>query len=307
MGTPDFSAHILEGMLADGNRPVAVYTQPDRPAGRGRKATAPPVKQLAERSGIPVHQPESLRNPEAQQRLADYQPDVIIVVAYGLLLPEAVLAIPPLGCINVHASLLPRWRGAAPIQRAIEAGDSESGVCLMKMEAGLDTGPVLASRSVPLTPSTTGGSLHDQLSEAGRDLLLAALPHLPEMLRQAQPQDDANATYAAKLSKADSHLDFQRSAVDLERQVRAFNPWPVAWFELDGQRFRAWQARVEPNAGRLAAGTVLMDRAKGLFAIATADGLFCPTRLQAPGKKPLSVTDWLNGQGTDRYDGKQVN
>lgn len=307
MGTPDFSAHILGGMVAAGYHPVAVYTQPDRPAGRGRRASPPPVKALAVQHGIPVHQPQTLKDTEVQRELAAYQPDVIVVVAFGLLLPEPVLAIPPLGCINVHASLLPRWRGAAPIQRAIEAGDRETGVCLMQMEAGLDTGPVLASRTVPITVSTTGGSLHDELSELGSELLLETLPDLKPVLRQSVAQNDALATYAGKLSKADGHLDFSRPASELERRIRAFNPWPVAWFELGGQRFRIWSARTERWAGRIAPGTVVMDRSAGMFGIAAADDLLVPTRLQAPGRKPVTLAEWLNGQSGDDYSGMKAN
>ena len=235
-GTPEFSVPCLAACHASGAELVAVYSQPDRPAGRGRKLMPSAVKQAALDLGVPVEQPDSLRFAEAQQTLATYRPDLLVVVAYGLILPRKVLAIPRLGCWNVHASLLPRWRGAAPIQRAILAGDSETGVDLMQMEAGLDTGPVLLERRTPIARSDTGGSLHDRLSMLGADVLAEGLRRLragEALAATAQPAD--GATYAHKLDKAEARLDFSRPAIELERQVRAFDPWPVAEGELAGE------------------------------------------------------------------------
>ena len=227
-GTPDFSVPALDALLTSGHDVIAVYTQPDRPAGRGRKLTASPVKARALEHGIPVHQPLSLKRPEEQERLAALAPDVMVVVAYGLLLPPAVLAIPRLGCVNIHASLLPRWRGAAPIQRAILAGDAETGVTLMQMEKGLDTGPMLATVRCPIGPDDTAETLHDRLAALGAGALVPTLERLDRGEITAEPQDDTQACYAAKLDKAEAVLDWRRPAVELERQVRAFNPWPVA-------------------------------------------------------------------------------
>ena len=242
-GTPEFSVPCLAACRASGAEVVAVYTQPDRPAGRGRKLTPSPVKQAALDAGIPVEQPESLKDTDARERLAAYAPDLMVVVAYGLILPRKVLATPRLGCWNVHASLLPRWRGAAPIQRAILAGDAESGVDLMQMEAGLDTGPVLLERRTPIADDDTGGSLHDRLSALGADVLAEGLRRVMagENLA-ATPQPETGVTYAHKLDKAEAQLDFTRPAIALERQVRAFDPWPVAEGEIAGERVRVWSA-----------------------------------------------------------------
>ncbi|MGH8182062.1 MAG: methionyl-tRNA formyltransferase [Rhodanobacteraceae bacterium] len=242
-GTPEFAVPGLRACLEAGAEIVAAYTQPDRPAGRGRKLTPGPVKQAALAAGIPVEQPESLKSSEVQERLRGYAPDLMVVIAYGLILPRKVLAIPRLGCWNVHASLLPRWRGAAPIQRAIMAGDAETGVCLMQMQAGLDTGPVLLSESTLIRLDDTGGSLHDRLAEIGARALTEGLRRaamgkpLP-----ATPQLETGVTYAHKLDKAEAKLDFKRTATELERKVRAFNPWPVAETELAGERVRVWTA-----------------------------------------------------------------
>ncbi len=232
---------------------VAVYTQPDRPAGRGRQLRASPVKTCARAAGIPVHQPGSLRDPAVWAELTATAPDLLVVAAYGLILPPAVLAIPQLGCVNVHASLLPRWRGAAPIHRALMAGDAETGISIMRMEAGLDTGPVFARAACPIERGMTGGELHDRLAMLGAETLRAALPDLLASRLTPEPQDDALATYAAKLSKAEAELDWTQSALELERQVLAFNPYPVAQTWLEGQALRIWRARAEEGVGHCAA------------------------------------------------------
>jgi methionyl-tRNA formyltransferase len=295
-GTPEFSVPCLEACRASGAEVVAVYTQPDRPAGRGRKLTPSPVKQAAVAAGISVEQPESLKSDEARATLAAYAPDLMVVVAYGLILPRKVLAIPRLGCWNVHASLLPRWRGAAPIQRAILAGDSESGVDLMQMEAGLDTGPVLLERRTPISGEDTGGSLHDRLSMLGADVLAEGLARVMagETLN-AQAQPDEGVTYAHKLDKAEARLDFTRPAIELERQVRAFDPWPVAEGEVAGETLRIWAARAIDGSG--APGSVLGVSREGID-IACGEGALRVTALQRAGGKRITAADYCNAMKT---------
>ena len=293
-GTPEFAALHLAALLQAGITPVAVYTQPDRPAGRGRKLSPSPVKQLALAHGIAVYQPLSLRQPEAQAELAALQPDLLIVVAYGLILPQAVLDIPRLGCVNVHASLLPRWRGAAPIQRALLAGDSHSGVCLMRMEAGLDTGPVLARAEYALERGLSGGELHDRLAALGSALLVEQLPKLLANQLLAQPQPELGVTYAAKLEKAEACLDWQRSALELERRVCAFNPWPVAYCQWGEQTLRIWRAQaLDGQVSTATPGTVIAQTRLGVD-VATADGVLRLLELQAPGKRPVAAVDFNN-------------
>jgi len=287
-GTPEFAAEHLEALLAAGQRPIAVYTQPDRPAGRGQKLMPSPVKQLALQHGIPVHQPVTLRDPAAQAELAALEPDLMVVVAYGLILPQAVLDIPRLGCINSHASLLPRWRGAAPIQRAIEAGDGESGVTVMRMEAGLDTGPMLLKVATPIQPADTGGSLHDRLAGLGAAALVEAIGRLAAGELQGERQDDALATYARKLNKDEARLDWNRPAVELERLIRAFDPWPVSHTSLNGTPLKVFAAFVEPGSG--APGTLLAVGRDGLT-VACGGGALRLTRLQLPGGKPLAFAE----------------
>jgi methionyl-tRNA formyltransferase len=291
-GTPDFAASSLRALLDSSHDVIAVLTQPDRPAGRGRKLLASPVKQMATQAGVPVYQPESLRNAEIAGQLTELKPDVMVVVAYGLLVPEEILSLPAYGCINVHGSLLPRWRGAAPVQRAIAAGDAESGITIMQMEKGLDTGPMLEKVPVPLAADDTGGSLHDKLAEAGAKALVAVLDELPTKLAAATPQPEDGVTYAHKLSKREAQLDWQLSAVELARRVRAFNPWPVAWVPRHGQPLRIWQARAESGGG--SPGTIIDIRDEAVV-VATGDGALAITCLQLPGKKPVSVTDLLRG------------
>jgi methionyl-tRNA formyltransferase len=295
-GTPEFSVPCLEACRASGAEVVAVYTQPDRPAGRGRKLTPSPVKQAALAANIPVEQPETLKTAEARATLEAYRPDLMVVVAYGLILSRKVLAIPRLGCWNVHASLLPRWRGAAPIQRAILAGDSESGVDLMQMEAGLDTGPVLLERRTPITREDTGGSLHDRLSLLGADVLAEGLRRtLAGETLPATPQSDEGVMYAHKLEKAEARLDFSRPAVALERQVRAFDPWPVAEGELAGEHVRIWAAHAVEQSHNAAFGSVIAAQRDGID-IACGGGMLRVTALQRAGGKRITAADYLNAR-----------
>ena len=295
-GTPEFSVPCLEACRASGAQVVAVYTQPDRPAGRGRKLAPSPVKQAALAAGLPVEQPESLKSAEAQATLAGYAPDLMVVVAYGLILPRRVLAIPRLGCWNVHASLLPRWRGAAPIQRAILAGDAESGVDLMRMEAGLDTGPVLLERRTPIGPDETGGTLHDRLSGLGAEVLAEGLRRtLAGEALAATPQPAEGATYAHKLDKAEAKLDFARPAIELERTVRAFDPWPVAEGVIAGENVRIWNARAVDPAHDATPGDVLVAGRDGIE-LACGEGALRVTVLQRPGGKRITAADYLNAR-----------
>ena len=295
-GTPAFSVPCLQACRQHGVELVAVYTQPDRPAGRGRKLTPSPVKQAAMTAGIAIEQPESLKSIEARQTLAAYRPDLLVVVAYGLILPRKVLAIPRLGCWNVHASLLPRWRGAAPIQRAILAGDAESGVDLMQMEAGLDTGPVLLERRTPITRDDTGGSLHDRLSALAAEVLADGLARaMAGELLAPRAQAEAGVTYAHKLDKADARLDFNQPAIALERQVRAFNPWPVAEAAITGEPLRIWAAQALDTEHQAMPGSVLSASRDGIV-LACSEGALRVTRLQRAGGKCISAADYLNAR-----------
>jgi methionyl-tRNA formyltransferase len=295
-GTPEFSVPCFEACRASGAELVAVYTQPDRPAGRGRRLAPSPVKQAALAAGVAVEQPESLKSAEVQQRLADYRPDLLVVVAYGLILPRKVLAIPRLGCWNVHASALPRWRGAAPMQRAILAGDAGTGVDLMRMEAGLDTGPVLLSRRTPIHRDDTGGSLHDRLAALGAEVLAEGLRRtLAGEKLVATPQPVDGVTYAHKLDKAEARLDFQRPAIELERQVRAFDPWPVAEAEIAGERLRIWAARAIDTDHHAAPGKVLAAGREGID-VACGRGALRITAVQRAGGKRIGAADYLNAR-----------
>jgi methionyl-tRNA formyltransferase len=292
-GTPEFAAEHLKALLDTPHEIVAVYTQPDRPAGRGQKLMPSPVKQLAVQHGLPVLQPPTLRNPEAQAELAALQPDLMVVVAYGLILPQAVLDIPRLGCINSHASLLPRWRGAAPIQRAVQAGDAESGVTVMQMEAGLDTGPMLLKVSTPISAEDTGGSLHDRLARLGPPAVVEAIAGLAAGTLKGEVQNDALATYAHKLSKDEAKLDWSRPAVELERAVRAFDPWPVCHTTLNGEPLKVWAARL--GEGRGEPGKILGASRDGLL-VGCGEGSLLLTRVQLPGGKPLAFADLFNSR-----------
>ncbi|SDL36380.1 methionyl-tRNA formyltransferase [Modicisalibacter muralis] len=305
-GTPDFAAESLAALLASRHAIAAVYTQPDRPAGRGRKLKPGPVKALALENGIDVRQPSTLKDPSAQRDLAALNADVMVVVAYGLLLPQAVLDIPRLGCLNVHASLLPRWRGAAPIQRAIEAGDSQSGVTIMQMDAGLDTGAMLLTRTTPIDATTTAGELHDRLAGLGGEAIVAALDALADEGPAATPQPAEGVSYAGKLSKAEAELDFTRPATELAARIRAFNPWPVAWTTLAGEPLRLWFAEKQGLAETRTNGATAEHR-PGTLLDPTPDALRIAcgpegrdvlhvTRAQLPGGKPLAVRDLLNSR-----------
>lgn len=294
-GTPEFAVSSLRA-AARHHEVVAVYTQPDRPAGRGRGLAPSPVKLEAVARGIPVYQPESLKDAAAQQQLRDLQPDLMVVVAYGLILPKAVLAIPTHGCWNVHASLLPRWRGAAPIQRAIQAGDAKTGVCLMQMEAGLDTGPVLLHQELPIAATDTGGQLHDKLAELAAQVLSDGLGLLRAGIKPiARPQPEQGVTYAHKLDKAEARLDWAQDADALARTVRAFNPWPIAEATLAGERVRIHGAvALEADHGQ-APGTVLAAGRDGID-IACGQGALRLRVLQREGGKAITAADYLNAR-----------
>ncbi len=294
-GTPGFAVPCLRAAAARGEV-VGVYTQPDRPAGRGRQLAPSPVKVEALARQLPVFQPENFKSAEAREQLRALRPDLMVVVAYGLILPQAVLDIPRLGCWNVHASLLPRWRGAAPIQRAIEAGDEVSGVCLMQMEKGLDTGPVLLSLSTPVSDTDTGGSLHDRLAELGAEVLADGLKLARAGMRPVpQPQPAEGVTYAHKLDKAEARLDWSQPAAVLARKVRAFTPWPVAEAELAGERLRI-HAAVPVAAVRAAApGTVLAANRDGID-VACGEGALRLVQVQREGGKPVAAADYLNAR-----------
>lgn len=295
-GTPEFSVPPLKRLIEAGLPPVAVLSQPDRPAGRGRKLQASPVKTTAAAAGLPIHQPISLRGEGAAELVSGFRPDLIIVVAYGLILPESILRIPRFGCWNIHASLLPRWRGAAPIQRAIEAGDRETGVCIMQMDAGLDTGPLIECEAIRIASGETGGSLHDRLSELGADRLIACVQRLQggEVV-EARPQPDSGVSYANKLDKAEARIDWTCSAEVLERRIRAFNPWPVTWCMIGGERTRIWNAEALEIHHDGIPGTVLAAGKPGIE-VTTGSGVLRILELQPPGKRRQSAVDYLNAK-----------
>ena len=296
-GTPEFAACHLQALLDDPNTEVvAVYSQPDRPAGRGKKLTASPVKQLAQKHQLPVEQPQSLKTQEAQATLADYRAEIMVVVAYGLILPQAVLDIPPLGCVNVHASLLPRWRGAAPIQRAIEAGDVESGVTIMQMDAGLDTGDMLLKAHCPISAEDTAASLHDKLAQIGPPALLTCLQQLADGVAVAEQQDDALSSYAPKITKEEALLDWSLPADSLDLKIRALNPFPVCYTTIGDERIRIWRALPEAtHEGAVQAGTICRSDRNGIL-VQTGRGQLRITELQLPGKKRLAAADVLNAR-----------
>lgn len=303
-GTPEFALPPLHALARSRHQLTGVLTQPDRPKGRGQKTAASPVKQAALEYGVPVSQPLTLRTEEGRAELSSWNPDVLVVVAYGLILPPVVLSLPRFGCVNIHGSLLPRWRGAAPIHRAILAGDTETGVTIMQMDAGLDTGPMLLKRSLPIGPADTSGVLHDRLAELGASALIEALEAWTSGELEPVPQPAEGVTYAAKIEKSEALIDWQRDALDIDRQVRAFNPWPIAETRLDGEQLRIHAARAEPSAGdaraqidgspgiavpgeiiKITADAVLVKCGRGALAI---------TEVQRPGKRPVSARDLAN-------------
>lgn len=290
-GTPEFAAVALESILAAGFEVTLVLTQPDRPAGRGMQLQPSPVKQVALAANIPVHQPEKLRTPEQQAPLAEAGVDVLVVAAYGIILPQAVLDMPRYGCLNIHGSLLPRWRGAAPIHRAIQAGDFETGITIMQMDAGLDTGPMLLKRTEAIHPEDTTASLHDRLAWLGADMIVEALQALPDGLT-ATPQPAEGVTYAAKIGKAEAAVDWTRPAVEIERSVRAFNPFPGVLSTYQNTPIKLWRARAIDATGT--PGEVLLAEAAGVI-VACGEGSLCITELQKPGAKRMPTADFLRG------------
>lgn len=294
-GTPDFAARHLAALLNSEHQVLAVYSQPDRPAGRGKKLQASPVKQLAVENDIPVYQPESLKDEAAQAELAALDADLMVVVAYGLLLPKIVLDTPKLGCINVHGSILPRWRGAAPIQRSIWAGDEQTGVTIMQMDVGLDTGDMLLTQSLPIATSDTSASLYEKLANIGPEALLNCISGIENKSVTPIKQDEALANYAKKLSKEEAKIDWALSAGQLERNIRAFNPWPMAFFELNGQAIKVHSAEISSNDSQSACGQIVAADKHGLQ-IQTKQGILNITKMQLPGKKPLAFAEILNSR-----------
>jgi methionyl-tRNA formyltransferase len=292
-GTPEFAVPALEALLASGHRIAAVYTQPDRPSGRGQRVAQSPVKESALRHGIQVEQPASLRDAAAVQRLASFRPDVMVVVAYGLILPSAVLAVPRLGCVNIHGSLLPRWRGAAPIHRALLAGDRTTGISIMRMDEGLDTGPVLSTHETPIGERETAAALHDRLAALGAQALVATLEKYSRDELAPQPQPTEGVIYAQKIRKEEASLDWQQSAKQLDAQVRAFNPRPVAETRWQAQQLRVWEAIPLDTKSDALPGTVLSADGNGIV-VATGAGALSLLRVQLAGRKQMSAGEFLN-------------
>lgn len=290
MGTPAFSVPVLEALVAAGHDIAAVYCQPARPAGRGKKPRPSPIEVRARALGLPVRTPTSLKSAEAQADFASLKADVAVVVAYGLILPQPVLDAPRFGCLNIHASLLPRWRGAAPIHRAIMAGDEETGICIMQMEAGLDTGPVLLRATTPITAEDTTASLHDRLSDLGAGLIVKALAHLPDLTAEKQPEH--GVTYAAKISKDEARIDWTRPAREIDRQIRALSPFPGAWTLINGDRVKLLMSRVTDGSG--APGQVISG-----LKIACGDGAVDILRAQRQGKQAMDADTFLRGAPLD--------
>lgn len=305
-GTPDFAARHLAALLKTHHNVVGVLTRQDKPAGRGKKLTPSPVKVMAEENAIPVFQPTSLRNEESQQWVADQNPDIMIVVAYGMILPEAVLNLPRLGCLNVHGSLLPRWRGAAPIQRSIWAGDAQTGVTIMQMDIGLDTGDMLHKAILPISAQDTSASLYEKLAEVGPNALIETLNLITSGQATPEKQDDTLANYAEKLSKDEARIDWSLPAEQIERCIRAFNPWPISYFEVDEQLIKVWQAEVINEPHNQPVGTILRADKKGIC-IATGDGQLNILQLQPPGKKPMHAQDLLNSRRGSFIPGQKLN
>jgi methionyl-tRNA formyltransferase len=298
-GTPHFALPALRVLLASRHRVVGVLTQPDRPAGRGQQLRASPIKLLAAEHGVTVAQPPTLKTAEGRAELARWAPDLLVVVAYGLILPESVLALPRLGCVNIHGSLLPRWRGAAPIQRAILAGDAETGVTIMQLDAGLDTGPMLLDRHRPIHSHDTAGDLHDALAELGAAALAEALEGILAGTLVARPQPAAGATYAPKLEKAEARLDWNTGVIELDRRVRAFNPWPMAETSFAGEPLKVLRARIADQPASDAAPGTLLGIAEDGLRVACGEGVLAVRELQRAGKRPISARDFANAVRLD--------
>ena len=303
-GTPEFAAAHLDAVIAAGHDVCAVLTQPDRPAGRGKQLQPSAVKRRAQAAGITVLQPASLRTHESHTLLQALNAEIMVVVAYGLILPQSILDIPTHGCLNVHASLLPRWRGAAPIQRAIEAGDTHTGITIMQMEAGLDTGPMIAKGTLEITASETSGTLHDRLIQLGPGLLLEVLEALPQILAQASPQEDSDATYAAKIVKEETQIDWTLDANSLSQKIHAFNPTSVCFSYLGTERLKIWQATALPTPHNSTAGQIIESDAQGIV-VACGSGALNITVAQFPGSKALSAADLLNGRSAQLANDQQ--
>jgi methionyl-tRNA formyltransferase len=306
-GTPDFAVPALKALLDSSHTVVGVLTQPDRPKGRGRQIAASPVKEVALAQGLPISQPQTLKDEAGRADLAAWQPDALVVVAYGLILPRVALTLPRLGCLNIHASLLPRWRGAAPIQRAVLAGDAVSGVTIMLMDVGLDTGPMLMRKEVPISRTDNGGSLHDRLAALGASALLEALDGYSKGTLVPVPQPAEGVTYAAKIEKAEALIDWRRDSLEIERQVRAFNPWPVAETRLDGEQLRVYEAIAEdgsPQSGEV--GTVVAVRDDAVV-VQCGSGSLALRQVQRPGRRAVSAGDFARGGvGTSQLLGKRL-
>lgn len=292
-GTPDFAVPALKALLESHHQVVAVYTQPDRPAGRGRKVQFGPIKQVALEANIEIQQPLTFKDADTIKTLANYHCDVMIVAAYGLIMPQQILDTPKYGCLNIHGSLLPLWRGAAPIHRAIQSGDSETGVTIMQMAAGLDTGDMLLKVICPITSEDTGQTIHDRLANDGAEALLKVLNNIENL--SPEIQDENQTCYAQKLNKAEAEIDWNQSALVIDRTIRAFNPWPVAFTLFESKPLRIFMSRVLDKNTDQPAGTIISESNEGIE-VATGDGVLSFSRLQLPGKKAMDVKDFLNGR-----------
>ena len=304
-GTPELAVPCLQALLQSEHEVVAVYTKPDQPAGRGQKLTASPIKQLALQHQLPVCQPITLRDVTEQEKLRAWQADIMVVIAYGLILPAAVLTTPKFGCINVHVSLLPRWRGAAPIQRALLAGDQETGITIIQMDEGLDTGAMLKKVTCPISSTDTSQTVHNRLADLGASTLLSVLSAIQNGTCKAEIQNSEQACYAKKIEKQEAEIDWKQSAEFIDRQIRAFNPWPIAFTYLDGQPLRIWQAAIVDSIGSAAPGKIISANKTGIN-VATGKGILSLQKLQLPGGKCLTVTDILNSRAELFEVGKKL-